>query len=116
MHGQQTVDATAIRAAVDIFYERMTSEPAFAAIFAGVDLNRLKGHQRAFLLQVLGGPSLYSGRELKTAHAGLEITDAHYEIAIEHLLDALVEVGVAPDVVERAAGDIEGLRALIVAA
>jgi hypothetical protein len=49
-----------------------------------------------------------------TAHAGLGITDEQFTITLAHLIDSLREVGVAPDVVERARADIESLRALIV--
>lgn len=110
-----TVDAAAIRAAVDVFYERMLAEPTVQGMWDGVDMRRLRGHQRALILQVLGGPALYQGRDLKTAHSGLGISAAQFEVAMGHLLDALIEVGVAPDVIERAAGDLDRMRGLIVA-
>ena len=109
------VDAASIRGAVDIFYKRMLADPALAGVFAGVDLSRLKAHQRAFMLQAIGGPSLYSGRDMKSAHAGLHITDEQFAAAATHLIDSLREVGVAGDVVDRARTDIQALRALIVA-
>ena len=108
------VDAASIRAAVDIFYERLLADPALAGTFEGVDLLRLKSHQRAFLMQALGGPSLYSGRDMQTAHLGRRITDEQFTGALVHLIESLREVGVAEDVVDRARGDIQGLRALIV--
>jgi hemoglobin len=108
------VDAAAIRAAVELFYERLLADPALAGVFAGVDMPRLKAHQRAFVLQALGGPSLYSGREMQTAHLGLHISDEQFTRALVHLIASLREVGVDDDVVDRARGDIQGLRALIV--
>jgi hemoglobin len=110
----QAVDAAAIRAAVDIFYERMLADPALAPMFVGVHLSRLRAHQRAFLLQALGGPSLYSGRELQDAHSGLEITNEQFDLTVAHLLASLTTVGVADDVVDRATADIGALRGLIV--
>ncbi len=112
----QGVDANAIRAAVELFYARMVADPELSVIFAGAGMPDLRGHQRAFLLRALGGPDLYSGRDLREAHSDLEITDTQFERAILHLVASLDEVGVDPDVVERAATDTEALRALIVTA
>jgi hemoglobin len=108
------VDAAAIRAAVDLFYERLLADPALADRFRGVDIRRLKAHQRAFMLQALGGRSLYSGRDMQTAHLDLHITDEQFTGALVHLIASLREVGVDDDVVDRARADIQGLRALIV--
>lgn len=112
----QGVDANAIRAAVDLFYERMLTDPTMQAIFESADTSRLRMHQRAFVLQALGGTSLYSGRDMRTAHIGLGITDAQFAVAHGLLIASLREVGVAPDVVERASADVEALRTLIVTA
>ena len=112
----QGVDAKAIRAAVALFSARMSADPALAPVFAAAGMPDLRAHQRSFLLAALGGPDLYSGRDMKEAHAGLAITDAQFDLAIGHLVSCLEEVGVDPDVVERAATDTEALRALIVTA
>ena len=109
------VDAAAIRAAVDIFYGKLLADPALRGVFRDVDMPRLKGHQRAFVLQALGGASLYAGRDLQTAHLGLQIDDAQFTVALAHLVESLREVGVADEVIERAHADIEELRGLIVA-
>jgi hemoglobin len=108
------VDAVAIRDAVEIFYGRLLADPALSAMWEHVDMVRLKGHQRKFLLQALGGPSLYAGRDMQTAHAGLGISDEQFTVTLVHLIDSLREVGVAPDVIERARADVQGLRSLIV--
>ncbi len=112
----QVVDASSIRAAVELFSARMVADPELSGFFEGVSMPELRAHHQAFVLHALGGPDLYSGRGMKAAHRGLEITDAQFDRAIEHLIASLVEVGVDPDVVERAAADTEALRALIVSA
>jgi hemoglobin len=112
----QGVDAESIRQAVDRFYERVLLDPALAPLFSGIDMPHLRAHQRLFLLHILGGPDRYSTRDIKVAHSGLAITDAMFDRTIAHLVASLREVGVAPDVVDRASTDIEALRALIVTA
>jgi hemoglobin len=108
------VDAASIRAAVDIFYKRLLADPALRGAFDGIDMRRLKAHQLAFMLRAIGGSSLYSGRDMKTAHLGLHITDEQFAATVTHLVGSLREVGVANDVVDRARVDIQALRGLIV--
>jgi hemoglobin len=112
----QGVDADAIREAVDLFYQRVLVDPELAPLFGGIDMPHLHAHQRLFLLHILGGPDRYSTLDIKEAHKDLALTDALFDRMFEHLTASLGEVGVAPDVVERAGTDIEALRPLIVTA
>ena len=106
----------AIRAAVSVFYDRVLGDPELAGWFAGVDMHRLRRHQTAFLLFALGGVEMYRGRPLHEAHAGLHITDAAFDATVEHLLFALNDVGIAPDVVAHLRGRVEQTRSQIVGA
>ena len=110
----QRVDARAIRRAVDLFYERLLADPGLSGMWHGTDMQRLRAHQRAFLIQALGGPALYSGRDMKTAHRGLGVTDEQFDRTVVHLIESLTEVGVGTDVIDRASGDLEIMRALVV--
>lgn len=112
----QAVDADSIRAAVELFSARMVADPELSEAFVAADMSRLRAHQQAFVLRALGGPDLYSGRGMEKAHSGLRVTDAQFDRAIGHLISSLGEVGIDPDVVERAAAETEALRALIVSA
>src|SRR5690606_36021253 len=110
----QAVDAESIREAVDLFSARMVADAEFSELFADAGMRDLRRHQRAFILRTLGGPDLYAGRDLRIAHRGLAVTDAQFDRAVGHLISSLTEVGVDPDVVQRAGADAESLRALIV--
>lgn len=114
---EDTADGTdAIRAAVSVFYDRVLGDPQLAGWFAGVDMNRLRKHQTTFLLYALGGRETYLGRPLHEAHAGLHITDAAFDATVEHLVVALHEVGVAPDVITQLRSRVEQTRSQIVEA
>jgi hemoglobin len=39
--------------------------------------------------QATGGPEKYTGRDMKTAHAGMMITKAHFDALVEDLVKAL---------------------------
>jgi hemoglobin len=90
--------APAIDVAVGIFYRRMLSDPRVASFFDGVDMDRQAAKQKAFLTMVLGGPSQYTGKDMRQAHAhlvGRGLSDPHVDVVIEHLGATLKQLGVA---------------------
>jgi hemoglobin len=109
--GEDSIDR-----AVDSFYDRMLDDESLAEWFAGVDLDQLKEHQRAFLAVGLGGPEAYDGRSMRVAHAGLDITDAAYTTSMSHLSGALSALGVEPSILGQILKRIELMRVAIVAA
>jgi hemoglobin len=108
--------APAVRAAVDDFYVRVLGDPRLAPYFAAVDIDRLKTHQRAFITAAIGGAQLYRGRDMATAHAGLGITDAHFDAVVGHLADTLRGLGVPDETVARIGAMLGPLRGDIVTA
>ena len=79
----------AVTAAVDRLYARLLKDPELAPFFVGVPLDWLKDRQVRFLTTALGGPPLYNGRDMRSAHAHLRITQRHFEAVAAHLLDTL---------------------------
>ncbi|WP_262849736.1 group I truncated hemoglobin [Mumia quercus] len=88
----------AVRVVVDRFYERVMADPTLAPYFTDSDLTNLKRHQVQLISHLLGGPVSYEGRELRDAHAGLDITPEAYGRVVEHLVGVLVEAGVPDDI------------------
>jgi hemoglobin len=84
-----------IRAAVDDFYRRVLADPQLAPYFEDADLARLRGHQAKLLVQVTGGPAEYTGRDLATAHEGLEISPDGFDRVVGHLVETLTDLGVS---------------------
>lgn len=107
---------TAVKAAVTVFYNRVLADSELAPWFEGIDLSRLKAHQRAFLTMALAGPEMFAGRNLQEAHAGMEITDSAFDTITSHLATALADVGVDDVVIETLMERIEGHRSQIVTA
>lgn len=89
----------ALTAAVDLFYARVLDDSLLAPVFAGIDMQRLKEHQRRFLSLALGGPNAYAGRDLATAHSHISarhgLNDGHFNAVLGHLGDTLSTLGVA---------------------
>ena len=61
----------AVHATVEDFYPRLLDDPQLSPFFGGIDLGRLKSHQRAFIAAALDGPDIHAGRDMVAAHAGL---------------------------------------------
>jgi hemoglobin len=94
--------APSVSTAVDKFYGRVLDDPQLAPFFEGVDMDRLKSHQRAFIAAAIGGPELYRGRDMGAAHANMGITDSDFGAVVGHLVATLEELGVPDDMI----GDI----------
>lgn len=103
-----------LSAVVEAFYARVTVDPELAPYFAGIDLDRLRAHQRAFLRAAIDGPGRYPGRPLAQAHAGLGITDAHFDRLVDHLATVLGDLGAGPGAVAFVRDRIGALRAQVV--
>ncbi len=106
----------AVDAAVSDFYARVLADPSLSPYFAGVDIDRLKRHQRAFMGMALGGPVAYSGRDMATAHAGLEVTSEAFDTVVQHLAATLTSLGVPDATIGEIAGALLPLKADIVTA
>lgn len=105
--------APAVEAAVEVFYRRVLSDQRIARFFDGVDMDVQLMKQRAFLTMIFGGPNLYTGSDLRSAHArfvqqGLD--DSHFDAVGENLVASLAELGVSQDMIAEVAGIAESAR------
>jgi hemoglobin len=95
---QQLGQEAGIAQVVDLFYTRVVSDPQLAGYFVGLQMNRLKSHQVAFLSQVTGGPRQYSGQQLSAVHQKLQISQADFDRVVMHLLTSLSDCGVSDQI------------------
>lgn len=108
--------APAVRSAVEGFYARVLADERLAPFFTGTGLERLKVHQRAFLAAALGGPQIFTGRDIAAAHAGLGIGDGDFDAVVGHLASALTSLGVVEDTIGQIGVALASLRGDIVTA
>jgi hemoglobin len=57
-------------------------------------LQLLKVHLARFLELGSGGPQRYTGRDMKSAHRGMNISPAEYMAALDDILASLMAVGI----------------------
>lgn len=103
-----------IRRVVDEFYERLTTDPDLIPYFAGTDMPVLRRHQVAMLSAATGGPNQYTGRDMATAHAGLNISGEHFDRVVAHLVGALADLAIDQDTIEQVGAVLAPLRPAIV--
>ena len=108
--------APAVAAAVDDLYLGVLGDPALAHYFDGVDMARQKSHLRVFVAAALGGPEVYAGRDMHTAHAHLRVTAGAFDRVVQHLAASLGALGVPVATIGAIAGKLAPLRTQIVTA
>ena len=92
----------AVDAAVDVFYRKVLSDDRISHHFETVDMDRQRAKQKAFLTFAFGGPNSYTGRDLKTAHAKMKLTEQDFDAVMGHLVATLQQLKVPQDLIESA--------------
>ena len=104
--GCSTMDTQAGQGAKKSLYERLGEKPAITAVidqfvanvsndkrinerFATTDIPRLKKNLVDQVCMASGGPCAYTGRDMKTTHAGMRITTADFNALVEDLVASL---------------------------
>ena len=79
----------AIRAVVHDFVGRVAADERINAFFRGVDLPNLERLLSEQICVASGGPCQYTGRTMRAAHEGMNLTNAHFSALVEDLVSAL---------------------------
>ncbi len=82
----------ALALVVDDFIGRLVADKNFEKFFAGHSDDSKKRIRQRILDQfcaATGGPCIYLGRDMKTVHTGLGITNAQWDAAATHLVASL---------------------------
>lgn len=91
----------AVNAAVDLFYEKVLADPLINHFFTNTDMTRQRSHQKAFLTYAFGGMETYSGKNMRDAHAGMNIEEQHFTAVAGHLQTTLEELGVEKGLIDQ---------------
>ena len=110
---------TAIVAVVDDFVANCAADARINKFFAATaaDKNRLAAFKNKLVDQICeaaGGPCKYAGRDMKTAHAGMGISNAEFNALVEDLTKSLNTFKVAKAEQDQLLGVLGPMRAQIV--
>jgi len=79
----------AITAVVDDFVGNVAADNRINKFFAKTDIPRLKRLLVEQICAGTGGPCTYTGRDMRSVHAGMGITDAQFNALVEDLVKSL---------------------------
>jgi hemoglobin len=87
--GREGLDAL-----METFMAGMLADDSLRPFFQNADQARIKRQLSEQFCVILGGDCTYSGRDMKSSHAGLNINRAHFNRLVEVLQDAMNQHGV----------------------
>lgn len=79
----------ALRAVVGSFLQNVAADARINFLFAMSDLEALQPRLVEFFCAAAGGPCVYGGRDMRTAHADLPIGPQHFDALVEDLVKTL---------------------------
>lgn len=94
--GKEAVDA-----AVEIFYGKVLADDRIKQFFDTVDMQKQRGKQKAFLAMAFGGPTNYTGKDMREGHKHMNLTEEHFTAVAENLAATLTEMGVAQELIDQ---------------
>ncbi len=86
----------AIAAITDDFVAGVLRDRHLARFFTGTVDSSLRQRVIDLLCQITGGPCVYTGRDMKTAHKGMGITESDWRIAVDLFTMSLNKRHIAP--------------------
>jgi hemoglobin len=103
-----------VAAVVEDLYRRLLADPEVAPWFDDVDVARVRAHMTDFLVAVVDGPAAWAGPALWAVHAPLAVTDAAFDATASHLLDALADRSLPPELLDSVLDRVAPLRPAVV--
>lgn len=103
-----------INRTVDILYDRIALDPELNPFFQNLCMARQRVKLKAFLAMVTGGPEVYTGKNLREAHAASVqqgLNNRHMDKLLKLLSTALLEQGVNRSDMETIIAIAESVRA-----
>jgi hemoglobin len=100
-------------AATESFYRKVFADDTLRPFFKSTDMAQLSARQSMFISMLLGGRVVYRGKDIRVAHAHAReqgLNDGHFDRFLSHFREALKEVGVEADKVEKVAKLLETRR------
>jgi hemoglobin len=103
----------ALAAVTDEFLFRIATDKQLSRFFVGAsDNSKIRIRQLVVdqLCEATGGPCKYIGRDMKSAHKGLGITEDDWNIAVKHLVATLDKFNVPKKEKDEVLAAISGLK------
>lgn len=90
----QLGEKAGITKVVDTFVGNVAKDGRINSMFASTNIPRLKTLLVEQVCEATGGPCKYTGRDMKSSHAGMGVNRTHFNALVEDLQAALSTEGV----------------------
>jgi hemoglobin len=100
-------------ASTESFYRRVLADDSIRQFFESADMAHLRARQSMFISMLLGGGIVYTGKDIRAAHARAReqgLNDGHFDRFLGHFRAALEEVGVKAEKAEKVTKLLETRR------
>lgn len=91
---QQFGGEVGMTAVVDRFVDRLLAHAELAPAFENTNIPRLKTLLTAQFCELTGGPCTYEGRDMRSVHRGMDVSEREFNLLAEELQIAMEESGV----------------------
>lgn len=106
--GKNAVELAAIK-----LYYHILEDDRINSFFKDIDIKKQSTKMTAFLTYIFGGPSLYTGRNMRNAHKDVVergLNDSHVDAMLENIHTTLNEMEVAPELQKQVLAKLEKHR------
>ncbi len=106
--GKNAVELASIK-----LYYHILEDDRINHFFKDVDIKKQSIKMNAFLTYIFGGPSLYTGRNMRKSHKSVVergLNDAHVDAMLENVHTVLNEMEIAPELQKQVLAKLEKHR------
>lgn len=93
--GKETISVV-----VDRFYEKMLADNELKHFFDHTDMKKQRAHLTAFVSFAIGSQESYKGKNMRDAHAHLQINTDHFQKTAGHLIATLQDLQVPQEKID----------------
>jgi hemoglobin len=91
----------AIDAAVEAFYVKVLADDRVKDFFENINMAKQRRKQKEFLSAAFGGPIPWTGKDMRAAHADLELKEEHFNAIAENLVATLKDLKVRQELIDQ---------------
>lgn len=91
----------AMEAAVDAFYVKVLADDRVKHFFDDVSMDKQRRKQKEFLSAAFGGPLPWTGKDMRKAHEGMGLSEAHFNAIAENLVNTLKDLKIKQELIDQ---------------
>ena len=106
--GRHAVELASIK-----LYYHILEDDRINQFFKNIDIKKQSIKMNAFLTYIFGGPSLYTGRNMRNSHKAVVekgLNDSHVDAMLENVHTTLNEMEISPDLQKKVLEKLEKHR------